>query len=87
MQVPEVAESHLPHPRLRFTFLLYRSWIVEHSCHHFITSSLPLIIIMIIKACEHDKLAPGDNKACLMTGVNELSMTTREVPTECGPWE
>jgi hypothetical protein len=42
---------------------------------------------MINKGYEHDQIAPRDNEACLMTGVNELSMTTREVPTACGPWE
>jgi hypothetical protein len=42
---------------------------------------------MSIKSHDHDMIAPGDNKACLMTGVDELSMVTREVPAECGQWE
>lgn len=36
---------------------------------------------------DHDLDTPKDNKACLMTAVGELSMTERDVPTECGPWE
>ena len=46
-----------------------------------------LITRMGINSYDHDDIAPGQNKACLMTGVDELSMTTRAVPAECGPWE
>lgn len=42
---------------------------------------------MDLTSYEHDSKVPGDNKVCLMTGVGQLGMTTREVPAGCGPWE
>jgi hypothetical protein len=40
-----------------------------------------------LSAYEHDVAVPKDNKACLMTGLDELEMIERDVPSECGPWE
>lgn len=42
---------------------------------------------MDLTGYDHDSSFPKDNKACLMTGVGELGMTERDVPTDCGPWE